>query len=366
MILMNDFKREEESLINAQLAGAERVLRSGWYVLGNEVSEFENEWSAWVGATHTVGVGNGMDALEIGIRSLGIGVGDEIITTPMTAFATVLSILRSGATPVLADIDPNTGILDAYSVESCITARTKAVMVVHLYGQSAPLDRFSLLAKSHGIALIEDCAQSHGAKWDGKPCGTWGAFGGWSFYPTKNLGAIGDGGALTTETQEIAAKSRRLRNYGQSIRYFHPEIGLNSRLDEIQAAFLRERLKYLSSWTERRREIATQFASSIDNSMVSVLPLPPQKERHVHHLFVVTSPVRDALQAHLKNDGIDSLCHYPVPVHHQDCCREIRIAPGGLAHAEHHAKTCLSIPCHPALTAAEIERIIDSVNRFKA
>ena len=366
MILMNDFKREEESLIAAQVAAAERVLRSGWYVLGNEVKEFENEWSAWVGASHSVGVGNGMDALEIGIRALGIGPGDEVITTPMTAFATVLSILRSGAPPVLADIDPNTGILDPDSADSCITAKTKAVMVVHLYGQSAPLDRFAALAKAKKIALIEDCAQAHGAKWNGKPCGTWGEFAGWSFYPTKNLGAIGDGGALSTETKDLADKSRQLRNYGQSVRYYHPEIGMNSRLDEIQAAFLRERLKHLTRWTDQRRVIADKLATGISNSHVSVLHLPTDTERHVHHLFVVTSPVRDSLQVHLKNDGIDSLCHYPVPVHHQECCKEIRTAPGGLPNAEHHAKICLSIPCHPALTEAEVQHVIDSVNRFKA
>ncbi|MEN9306239.1 MAG: hypothetical protein RL173_171 [Fibrobacterota bacterium] len=364
MILMNDFKREEESLISAQLHAVERVLRSGWYVLGNEVKAFETEWSTWSGATNTVGVGNGMDALEIGIRALGIGPGDEIITTPMTAFATVLSIYRAGAVPVLADIDPDTGILDPDSVETCITPRTKAVMVVHLYGQSAPLDRFSALATNHGIALIEDCAQAHGAKFNGKACGTWGTFAGWSFYPTKNLGAIGDGGALTTESKEIDERSRRLRNYGQSVRYYHSDIGLNSRLDELQAAILRERLRHLTQWTEQRRSIASALYAGISNQRVRALPLPTEKERHVHHLFVLTTPKRDNLLAHLKAAGIDSLCHYPVPVHRQECCNGIRIAPGSLPRAEAHAATCLSIPCHPSLTSEEISKIVDSVNQF--
>jgi len=364
MILMNDFKREEESLISAQLVAVERVLRSGWYVLGNEVKAFEAEWSAWSGASYSVGVGNGMDALEIGIRALGIGPGDEVITTPMTAFATVLAIYRAGAIPVLADIDPDTGILAPDSVESCITPRTKAIMVVHLYGQSAPLDLFTSLASKHGIHLIEDCAQAHGARFNGKPCGTWGAFAGWSFYPTKNLGAIGDGGALTTESKDLDERSRRLRNYGQSVRYYHSDIGLNSRLDELQAAILRERLKHLSQWTSQRREVAAALFAGIRNTLVRPLPLPSDRERHVHHLFVVTSSKRDALQAHLKASGIDSLCHYPVPVHRQECCQGIRIAPGGLPCAEAHAATCLSIPCHPSLTGEEIGCIVDSINQF--
>lgn len=365
MILMNDFKREEEALIASQLAAVERVLRSGWYVLGNEVKAFEAQWATWCGATHAVGVGNGMDALEIGLRALGIGPGDEVITTPMTAFATVLAILRAGAVPVLADIDPLTGILDPASVATCITPRTKAVMVVHLYGQSAPLDRFLDLAQSHGIALVEDCAQAHGAHWNGRACGSWGAFAGWSFYPTKNLGAIGDGGALTTESQELADKARQLRNYGQSVRYYHPEVGLNSRLDEIQAAILRERLLCLDGWTEARRKVAHRLAEGIANPLVKPLPLPTQRERHVHHLFVVTSPERDALQTHLKASGVDCLCHYPVPVQQQECCQGIAMAPGGLPVAENHAKTCLSLPCHPALSESEVAQVIDAVNGFK-
>lgn len=362
---MNDFKREDESLIQAQLAAVERVLRSGRYVLGGEVKAFESEWAEWIGATEAVGVANGMDALEIGLRALGIGHGDEIVTTPMTAFATALSILRAGAQPVLADIDPDTANLDVASVERCLSPRTKAVMVVHLYGQVGPLEDLSRLCSGRGILLLEDCAQAHGAKASGRPAGTWGAFAGWSFYPTKNLGCIGDGGALTTEDHQLAEQARTIRNYGQSVRYQHPTLGLNSRLDELQAAILRERLKRLSIWTSRRREIARIYADGIRNPSATVLPLPTDAERHVHHLFVLTTPRRENLQAHLLERGVESLFHYPVPIHHQAPCRGLRIDPEGLAVSQRHARECISIPINPSLTDSEIGRIVDAVNSWK-
>lgn len=365
MILMNDFKRDGEDLLQLELAAVERVLRSGWWILGSEVKAFETEWAAWSQARHAVGVANGMDALELGLRALGIGPGDEVVTTPMTAFATVLSILRTGAEPVFADIDPDTGILDPVSVERCLSARTKAVMVVHLYGQAGPVEILSELCGDRGIHLVEDCAQAHGVKASGRACGTWGAFAGWSFYPTKNLGAIGDGGALTTESPELDEAVRQLRNYGQSVRYHHPVVGLNSRLDELHAAILRERLKRLDGWTARRREIARTYADTIRNEAVRVLPLPDDPARHVHHLFVVTSPVRDALQAHLKASGVDSLFHYPVPAHHQPPAVGFRRDPAGLSRTEEHARTCLSLPIHPMLADDEVAAVVEAVNRFQ-
>lgn len=364
MILMNDFKRDDGELASRQLAAMERVLRSGWWILGSEVAAFETEWASWLGTRHAVGVANGMDALEIGLRALGIGPGDEVVTTPMTAFATVLSILRTGASPVLADIDPDTAILDPRSVERCLSPRTRAVMVVHLYGQAGPVEALSELCAARGVHLVEDCAQAHGAKASGRPCGTWGAFAGWSFYPTKNLGCIGDGGALSTESDEIDERARRLRNYGQSVRYHHPEAGLNSRLDELQAAILRERLTLLDGWTARRRAIARSYADSIRNPLVRVLPLPADPQRHVHHLFVVTTADRDALQAHLKSRGVDSLFHYPVPAHRQRPCEGVRIDPLGLPATERHAAECLSLPIHPALADHEIAQVVEAVNTY--
>lgn len=360
------FERQHESLVQSQLAAVERVFRSGRYVLGAEVESFEREWTTWLGSKAAVGVGNGMDALEIGLRVLGIGEGDEVVTTPMTAFATVLAILRAGAEPVFADIDPDTANLDPSSVERCLSSRTKAVSLVHLYGQAGPVEALSTLCRARGIHLVEDCAQAHGAKASGRYVGTWGTVAGWSFYPTKNLGGIGDGGALTTESEELADKARQIRNYGQSVLYRHPIIGMNSRLDELQAAILRERLKHLHSWTARRRTIAETYAAGIRNSLVHVLPLPTDPERHVHHLSVVTTPVRDALQSHLRDWGVETKFHYPVPIHHQDSCRSLRRDPNGLGSAELHAARCLSLPIHPSLTDDEVFRIVEAVNDFRA
>ncbi len=317
---------------------------------------------AW--RSEAVGCGNGLDAIEIGLRALGVGTGDEVITTPMTAFASVLAIIRAGATPVLADIDPDTGMLSPGSVKRCCGPRTRAVVLVHLYGQIGPVDELQQLARARSMHLIEDCAQAHGATLRGQSAGSFGAFAAWSFYPTKNLGAIGDGGALTSMRAEIATSARSLRNYGQSVRYHHPLLGMNSRLDELQAAILRERLKHLSSWVERRRAIATRYASNIASPSVRVLPLPHDRSRHAHHLFVVTCARRDELQKHLKEHGVESLIHYPIPVHFQEPCREIKRDPQGLAQSESHAAACLSLPCHPALSNESADRVIAAVNSF--
>jgi len=365
-VVMNDFRAEPEALVQAQVAACERVIRSGWWVLGTEVSAFEKEWAARLAVPHVLGCGNGMDAIELGLRALGIGVGDEVITTPMTAFATVLAVLRAGAVPVLADIDPDTAMLDPASVRRCIGPRTRAIVLVHLYGQIGEVEELSRLAGEHGIHLVEDCAQAHGASASGQPAGSFGAFGAWSFYPTKNLGAVGDGGAFSTASDVLAEKVRALRNYGQSVRYHHPHLGMNSRLDEIQAAILRARLPWLDGWTARRRQIANAYALGIDNPALRVLPLPGDVARHVHHLFVLTCSHRDALQKHLNAAGIDALIHYPVPIHHQEPCRDMLRDPLGLPVAESHALRCLSLPCHPGMTAAQTTQVIAAVNTFEA
>ena len=364
MIALNDFAGEPEELRVAQMAAVERVLRSGWYILGPEVSAFESAWAARCGTAHAVGVGNGMDAIEIGLRALGIGAGDEVITTPMTAFATALAILRAGAKPVLADIDPATALLDPASVERCMGSRTKAVMPVHLYGRIGDMDAWSAWARSAGVALIEDCAQSHLAAWNGRPAGSFGRFGTYSFYPTKNLGATGDAGALVTSDDTLAASARMLRNYGQSTRYVHEVEGLNSRLDELQAALLRTKLDWIDAFTRRRREIASRYFSEIRNDRIRMLDAPAHEENHVYHLFVVTTPERDALMAHLADHGVQSLIHYPVPVHRQAPCEALRRDPRGLRHADAHAATCLSIPCHPQMPDADVGRVIDVMSAY--
>jgi dTDP-4-amino-4,6-dideoxygalactose transaminase len=364
MILMNDFKAEPEELIRRELQAAERVFRSGWYILGSEVKNFESQWAARCRSRYAVGVGNGMDAIEIGLRALGLGGGDEVITTPMTAFATVLAVLRAGATPVLADIVPETALLDMDSVKRCLSPRTKAVLLVHLYGQVCDMEKWTAFCKQAGVHLLEDCAQSHGAQWHGMVAGNFGAWGAYSFYPTKNLGAIGDGGAIITNSGEIAEKARVLRNYGQSERYHHPELGLNSRLDELQAAILSARLDWLDPFTKRRSEVAEAYYRGIVNPRVRPLARPANQDSHVHHLFVVLCGERDRLSAHLKERSVSSLIHYPVPVHHQKPCRNITIDPQGLAHAELHAARCLSIPCQPQMSDDDISKVIEAVNTF--
>ena len=364
-VLMNDFRADPEELVRAEVAACERVIRSGWWVLGKEVSAFESEWARRLGVPHVVGCGNGMDAIELGLRGLDIGAGDEVITTPMTAFASVLAILRAGAVPVLADIDPATAMLDPASVRRCIGPRTRAILLVHLYGQLGALDELKALADERNLHLIEDCAQAHGASWDERQAGSFGTFAAWSFYPTKNLGAVGDSGALSTRSLDLADKVRALRNYGQTVRYHHPHLGMNSRLDELQAAILSVRTPYLDGWTTRRREIASTYTQEIKHPAIELLPLPLERQRHVHHLFVVTCLERDLLAQHLKNSGVDSLIHYPIPIHRQDPCRNMSRDPAGLLRAETHAATCLSLPCHPAMTNSQLEQVVVAVNSFK-
>jgi dTDP-4-amino-4,6-dideoxygalactose transaminase len=364
MIQMNDFRAEPEELVRKELEAVERVLRSGWYILGSEGKDFESRWAARCGTRFAVGVGNGMDALEIGLRALGIGRGDEVITTPMTAFATVLAIMRAGAEPVLADIDPDTALLDPASVERCLSLRTKAAILVHLYGQVREMERWTALCQQAGIHLLEDCAQAHAASWRGKAAGTFGAWGAYSYYPTKNLGAVGDSGAIVTDSEEIADKARMLRNYGQSQRYYHPELGLNSRLDELQAAILSARLGWLDAYTRRRKEIAGAYFRGISHPRIHTMAQPLEKDSHVYHLFVVRCDERDRLAGHLEERGVSSLIHYPVPVHHQKPCTGIKIDPQGLRHAERHADRCLSIPCHPQMGDNDVEDVIEAINEF--
>ena len=365
MVLMNDFKAEPKELKEVMLAATRRVIESGWYVLGSEVAQFERLWAGRCGVEHGVGVANGMDAIEVALRALGIGEGDEVITSAMTAFPTVLAIYRAGATPVLADIDPTTALLDPESVESCISERTRGIVLVHLYGQIRQMMVWGDLCKRYGIELIEDCAQSHLASSNGKVAGSFGSAGAYSFYPTKNLGAIGDGGMLVTGDRALASKAFMLRNYGQSDRYHHPVLGMNSRLDEIHAAVLSERLHWLDEFTERRKQIASAYMSEIKNKHIRNMGLPESYESHVYHLYVVLCEDRDSLQLHLEKKGVQSLIHYPIPIHKQEPCVGIEVAPDGTENAERHARSCLSLPCHPQMTDLDTQKVIDAVNSFK-
>jgi dTDP-4-amino-4,6-dideoxygalactose transaminase len=365
MIRFNDFTADPPALKAAMLQAYTDVTDSGWYVLGPQVAAFESEWAAYCGTPESVGVGNGLDAIEIGLRAAGIGAGDEVITTPMTAVATVLAILRAGATPVLADIEPGTALLSIESVERCRTGRTRAVLLVHLYGHMSRTSEWADYCSRNGLALLEDCAQAHGAAEDGRTAGAVGLWGAFSFYPTKNLGAIGDGGALTTPDADLARAARELRNYGQATRYVHDRLGLNSRLDELQAALLRARLPWLDEFTAARRRTAGRYRDALTNPHVRLLDAPVAPENHVHHLFVLTTDHRDELEHHLTACGVSALSHYPIPVHLQGPYRDLATDPAGLPHAEHHAATCLSLPVAPHLTDTEVDRVVDAVQSFR-
>lgn len=363
-IAIAGFAEEPPELRAALVEACQRVIDSGTWVLGPEVEAFETEFAAFTDTAYCIGVGNGLDAIEIAMRARGIGPGDEVITSPMTAAASVIGIIRAGATPVLADIDPTTALLDPQSVERCISSRTRAVLLVHLYGQMRNMDAWVELCAEHDLVLLEDCAQSHGARWQGRHGGTFGLAGGYSFYPTKNLGAIGDAGAIVTNNVDIAERARVLRNYGQRARYEHIEVGLNSRLDEIQAAMLRSRLEWLPEFTGRRQHIAAMYREGITNPHIALLAEPGDPEQHVYHQFVVTTNDREAFISHLAANEVPALIHYPTALHQQPSFAGIAHDSQGLPHAEAHAASCVSLPCHPQLTDDQVEKVIRAVESY--
>lgn len=362
---MNPFEREPRQLKRRVNAAIKRVLESRHYVLGPEVAAFEQEWSAFTGIPHTVGVGNGMDALELGMRALGIGPGDEVITTAITAFATVVAIRRVGATPVIADIDPCSGLLSLDSVKTLLSSRTKAVIFVHLYGRAGNMPEWVSFTNEHSLYLIEDCAQAHGAKFDGKHVGSFGIFGAFSFYPTKNLGAVGDGGALVTSNEEVFNQVRVLRNYGQLNRYEHISWGANSRLDELQAAVLRARLEWLPAMNLKRQQNALLLRSLLESVPGCDLLDPVEEiEQDVSHLFVVRVQERDLMMRELQSSGIEVLVHYPIASHHQEAF-ELEFSPSpNLEAAETHAQRCLTLPSSPWLRRSEAESLVSKISHF--
>lgn len=349
--------REDATAVRAAI---ERVVSSGWYVLGPEVAAFEQEFATACGAAHAVGVGTGTDAIALILRALGIGPGDEVITTPVSAAYTALAVMMVGARPVFADIDPARMTLDPSAVERAITPRTRAILPVHLYGQAADMTALAHTAARHHLALVEDACQAHLATADGRPVGTIGVAGAFSFYPTKNLGALGDGGAIVTGDQALAERLRRLRNGGQTNRYHHLEAGLNSRLDEMQAAILRARLPYLSSWTQRRKHAAAEYRTALQGA--PVLMLREYDDGHVYHLFVVRTSRREQLQRHLASDGIETLVHYPVPIPRQPALAAQ--TPAECPEAVRACDEVLSLPMHPGLSAADIAAVAASVHSF--
>lgn len=341
-------------------AALRRVVARGWFILGPEVEAFEGEFAAASGITHGVGVASGTDAIALILRALRIGPGDEVITTPLSAAYTALAIMMAGARPVFADIDPVRLTLDPAAAAAAVTSRTAALLPVHLYGQPADLPALAAVAERHGLALVEDCCQAHLATCQGRPVGSFGVAAAFSFYPTKNLGALGDAGAVATNDAQVAERVRRLRNGGQIDRYRHVDAGVNSRLDELQAAVLRARLPYLPEWTRRRRALARRYRDALASTLVTV---PPECDPgHVYHLFVVRSAHRDELRDRLAAEGIETLIHYPIPIPEQPAFAHLDPAPCPVA-----ARVCrevMSLPLSPALAEDELVAVAEAIRRF--
>ncbi len=338
------------------------VLRSGWYVLGREVDSFEKEFAAYVGSKHCVGLASGLDALWIAFRILGIGSGDEVIVQGNTYIASVMGITINGATPVFVEPDDYFNI-DTSKIEQKITERTKAILVVHLYGQASDMTTVVDICKKYDLRLVEDCAQAHGAKWNGKQVGTFGDIGCFSFYPSKNLGAFGDAGAITTNSDKIAEDVRVFRNYGSEKRYYNKVVGANSRLDEIQAGLLRVRLKYLDELAEEKRRICERYLNEIRNEKIA-LPQIRDGATHIWHQFVIRTEGRDKLMHYLDEKGIGTIIHYPIPPHLSEAYDFLKLEEGSLPITERYANTVLSIPLYNGLTEEEQNYVIESINGF--
>lgn len=347
--------REDEPAVTAAIR---RVIDRRWYILGPECEAFEQEFAAASGAAHAVGVGTGTDALALVLRALGIGRGDEVITTPLSAAYTALAIQMAGARPVFADLDPDRLTLAPETVEAAVGPRTAAILPVHLYGQPADMPRLKAIADRHGLALIEDCCQAHLATAAGTPVGTFGQAGAFSFYPTKNLGALGDGGAIVTGDGALAARLRRLRNGGQTDRYHHAEPGVNSRLDEVQAAVLRARLPFLRRWTGARRRLAARYRELLGS--LSHVRIPPECDAgHVYHLFVVRARARHELRRQLARRGVETLVHYPIPIPRQGAMAAEQ--PAACPIADEACDQVLSLPLHPGLTEQDVQDVCEAV-----
>jgi dTDP-3-amino-3,4,6-trideoxy-alpha-D-glucose transaminase len=350
--------REDAGAVRDAIA---RVLARGSYVLGPEVEAFESEFASASGAQFAVGTGTGTDAIALLLRAAGIGAGDEVVVPAITAAYTALAVIAAGATPVIVDVDEETLTMDPAACAAAVTTRTRAIVPVHLYGQAADMSALTAVATRHHLAIVEDCCQAHLATWRGTPVGTFGVGGAFSFYPTKNLGALGDGGACITNDRATAERIKRLRNGGQTDRYVHVEAGINSRLDELQAAVLRARLPLLPQWTRRRRELAGEYRRAL-HGHGRIRPIVERDAGHVYHLFPVRTADRQALQASLTAAGIETLIHYPMPLNEQ---------PAFAAHARDECpiatratRELLSLPLHPGLSDNDVRRVISVVGHM--
>lgn len=342
-----------------------RVMKSGWFILGPEVEAFESEFAAYTGAEHCIGVGNGLEALHLILRAYGIGPGDEVIVPSNTYIATWLAVSHAGATPVPVEPDQRTFNLDPARIEAAVTPATRAIIAVHLYGCPADMEAIGSVAARHGLKVIEDAAQAHGARYRGACTGALGNAAGFSFYPGKNLGALGDGGAVTTNDAGLAQRIRQLRNYGSTLKYHHDVKGFNSRLDELQAAFLRVKLPWLDRWNQRRGAIASRYLSEASNAHVT-LPQVPAGVAPAWHLFVVRSAARDQLSAHFAQAGIDTLIHYPIPPHRQPAYADDWTGKPALPISDALHGEVLSLPIGPHMRAEQVDAVVAALCAYDA
>lgn len=356
-----DFGRMHEPMKAELLQAYQDVFESQWFIQGKKLEQFEKEFAQYCGTDYCVGVGNGLDALRLILEAYDIGAGDEVIVPSNTFIATVLAISYVGATPVFVEPDMDTFLINPDLIEEKITDKTKAIMVVHLYGRLAEMDRINEIARKYDLKVFEDSAQAHGVERNGKKAGAWGDAAAFSFYPGKNLGALGDAGAVTTNDKQIADKIRALGTYGSKQKYKHDYKGYNSRLDELQAAFLSVKLAYLDAWTKERKEIADKYYAGICNSK---LYLPKYTEENVYHIFPVLCDNREELQSYLEQKGIHTLVHYPIAIHLQEAYKDMCMPEGSYPLAEKICASEVSIPLYPGMTAEEIQYVIDCLNEF--
>lgn len=359
-----DLARQHRALARDLEAAVRPVLEGSAFILGPQVAAFEKDFAAFCGCRHAIGVACGLDGIKLALRALGIGPGDEVITAANTFIATAFAISSVGATPVLADADSGTLNIDPARAAEAITPRTRALMPVHLYGQPAEMDPLLDLARQHGLPIVEDASQAHGARYRGRRTGSLGALGAFSFYPAKNLGAFGDGGLVTTNDGALAERVATLRNYGSIVKYHHDLLGENSRLDTVQAAILQVKLRHLDGWNAKRRRLALRYGELLKDVGDLILPNPPAHLEHVYHLYVVRTKRRDALQKHLADQGIGTMVHYPIPIHLQRAYAGMSWKAGQFPVAEQTAGEILSLPLFPELTDPEQDCVAEAVARF--
>ena len=351
--------------IRAELDAAyNRVMENSWFIQGKALEAFEKEFASYIGVKHCIGVATGLDALYLVLKAYGIGAGDEVIVPANTFIATALAVSYAGARPVLVEPEIATFNIDATRIEAAITDNTKAIMAVHLQGRCCDMDEINRIAKKHNLRVIEDAAQAHGARYKGKMAGSLGDAAGFSFYPGKNLGALGDGGCVTTDDDDLADKVRALGNYGADYKYHHIYKGTNSRLDEIQAAFLRVKLPHLSRWNESRRRTAAHYLAEIKNPLIE-LPLSSTEEyEHVYHVFVIRCKMRDELEKYLSKNGINTVKHYPISIHRQKAYSDLGYPEGSFPCAEEISSTVLSLPMYYGISDEQVEYVVDAINSF--